>query len=53
MYRCAQVSTDKLQLVPFMPWGYIKNISLHVLKPFDPRSPEAPGLENFEVNDFE
>ena len=23
-----------------MPWGYIKDISPHVLKPYDPRSPE-------------
>ena len=39
MYRCAQVSTDRLHMVSFMPWGYIKDIPLHVLKPFDPQEP--------------
>ena len=45
MYRCAQVSTDRLQMVPFMPRGYITDISLHVLKPFDHREAENPVLE--------
>ena len=48
------VSTDRLQMVAFMPWGYIKDISPHVLKTFDPRSPEPPGLEEvFETIYFE
>ena len=45
MYRCAQVSTDRLQMVPFMPRGNITDISLHVLKPFDHRKTETPVLE--------
>mgnify|MGYP001279500123 CR=1 FL=1 len=39
------VSTDRLKMVPFMHWGYITDISLHVMKPFDHRKAENPVLE--------
>ena len=47
------VSTDRLQTVPFMPWGYITDISLHVLKPFDHRKAETPVLEILKTIYFE